>query len=114
MKCSEFLWNLCKKGIEHPEIPPEQRQGEVMLTIPQGEGITSDTTGEKMSPHDWAPVYGRNEKALWTAARADDRAAFDAIVLEQLGADDAYDAEKEAAQEEAAGEAEAEQAGEGA
>ena len=36
------------------------------------------------------------------------------IVLEQLGADDAYDAEKEAAQEEAAGEAEAEQAGEGA
>ena len=72
----------------------------------------SDTTGETMNEREARSVLGRNEEDLRTLYLEGNRAKFDALVLEQLGSDDAYHAAKaedgDAGEDEPSGEAEAE------
>ena len=76
------------------------------------EPAVSDTTGEAMSEREARSVLGRNEEGLRTLYLEGNRAKFDALVLEQLGSDDAYHAAKaedgDAGEDEPSGEAEAE------
>lgn len=99
MKCSEYLWlylDIHTKNCDTPGWSPEQAQGETRLAMEaNGEHeIVSDTTGEKMTEREARSVLGRNEKDLWALYREGSKAKFEALVLEQLGADDAYHAEK--------------------
>ena len=117
MKCSDYLWKFIDLQARMGQTEgwsPERTQGELRLAMEaNGEHeIVSDTTGEAMSEREARSVLGRNEEDLRTLYLEGNRAKFDALVLEQLGSDDAYHAAKaedgDAGEDESSGEAEAE------
>ena len=114
MKASEYLWKYIDLQHQMEGESPEEAQGELRLEMTRtgDTQIVSDTTGEAMSEREARSVLGRNEEDLRTLYLEGNRAKFDALVLEQLGSDDAYHASKtedgDAGEDESSGEAEAE------
>ena len=104
MKASEYLWKYIDIQHRMEGESPEEAQGELRkeMTRTGDIQIVSDTTGEAMS----------EREDLRTLYLEGNRAKFDALVLEQLGSDDAYHAAKaedgDAGEDEPSGEAEAE------
>ena len=96
MKASEYLWKYIDIQHQMEGEPPEEAQGELRkeMTRTGDIQIVSDTTGEAMSEREARSVLGRNEEDLRTLYLEGNRAKFDALVLEQLGSDDAYHAAK--------------------
>lgn len=114
MKASEYLWKYIDIQHQMEGESPEEAQGELRkeMTRTGDIQIVSDTTGEAMSEREARSVLCRNEEDLRTLYLEGNRAKFDALVLEQLGSDDAYHAAKaedgDAGEDESSGEAEAE------
>ena len=107
MKASEYLWKYIDIQHRMEGESPEEAQGELRkeMTRTGDIQIVSDTTGDRLGL--WMAV-----QQLRTLYLEGNRAKFDALVLEQLGSDDAYHAAKaedgDAGEDEPSGEAEAE------
>ena len=94
MKCSEYLWKRLEMDKEMPEdVQPWEVQERVRSMLGK-ESIVSDTTGKVMPERDANSVLGRSQKALLDRFNAGDREGFDARVIDQLKADDEYEAKK--------------------
>ena len=93
MKCSEYLWKYIDLQNRLAGESPERVQGELRLAM-GNEPIVSDTTGAAMTEREARSVLGRNEKELREAHKENRQSLFEGIVCQQLGSDDAYNAEK--------------------
>lgn len=94
MKCSEYLWKRLEMDKEMPEdVQPWEVQAKVRSMLGKDD-IVSDTTGKVMLERDANSVLGRSQKALLARFNAGDREGFDARVIDQLKADDEYEAKK--------------------
>ena len=87
MKCTEYLWKYIDLQATNDQgWSPERTQGE-MRAILGDEGIVNDITGGAMTERAAKSVLGRNEKALWDAYNAGDRAGFGALCVAQMTSD---------------------------
>ena len=87
MKCTEYLWKYIDlQATNDQSWSPERTQGE-MRAILGDEQIVNDITGEAMTERAAKSILGRNEKALWDAYNAGDRAGFDSLCVVQMTSD---------------------------